>query len=426
VGLVDQGANFCSSGVQAGDVLMFSGCTRDSDCQPDDTFNCQVTVSGARGVCLPRDSAARSALATRAECARFMGSRLRYEIAAATPTSLALNLKLDEVPKTTLNPCTQDADCRPDVDHGLLAGASPDGGVAKAFECVEVRPQERRCVQKCHADTDCRAGNVCEVVPGLLPVGEGRGLCVEAPPLEPSCFPQPMTSYSVRAGNSYMVYGTSLPRPRTSRVSAAGTCEVDKTANPTLVTRIPLSAPQCPESFLGLAHPAGEDKVVNPAVFVQGLSVQPGNDPCLYMGARVDGDLTAADPGENHIRAFYENPQIRFVLTNLEQYAGDLVSIHFEFQYGFVPLVTQIPTYEVQLTVPARIIAGPTMTPESPARRNPPISLTYPYIYVVDQGRTMLTPGSRGQVLRINPRAGSNEIVTFDTAVSGSTPFQLQ
>ena len=52
--------------------------------------------------------------------------------------------------------------------------------------------------------------------------------------------------------------------------------------------------------------------------------------------------------------------------------------------------------------------------------------LSFPYLYVVDQGRTALTPGSRGQVLRINPRSGSNEIASFDTTYSGGTPFQLQ
>jgi len=81
----------------------------------------------------------------------------------------------------------------------------------------------------------------------------------------------------------------------------------------------------------------------------------------------------------------------------------------------------------VLLTMGTRVVVGPTMTPESPLRRVPPTAnISYPYIYVIDQGRTALTPGSRGQVLRINPRAGSNEIVTFDTALSGSTPFQLQ
>jgi hypothetical protein len=418
VGLSDRGADFCSSGVQAGDVLMFAGCIQDSDCQPDDEFLCQVTVSGGRGICLPRDGAARNALIGRPECGRFMGSRMRYEIAAATRTSLALNLKLDEVPKTTLNPCTQDQDCRPDADHGSVGAGSLDGGaaVARAFQCLEVRPQERRCVQKCqlkNGDADCRAGNVCEAIPGALPLGDETGLCVQAPPLDPTCFTQPMTSYSVHAGNSYMVYGSSLPRMRTSKAPAAadGICEVDKTGNPELVNRIPLSAPQCPDSLLSQAT----------TTFVQNLSAQAGSNPCLYTGLHNDGD-----PGAQHIRAFYENPQIRFVLNNLEQYAGDLLSIHFEFQYGFVPLVAPIPNYEVQATLPVRIITGPTMTPESPVRRNPPANITYPYIYVVDQGRTVLAAGSRGQVLRINPRAGSSEIITFDTAISGSTPFQLQ
>jgi hypothetical protein len=54
--LSDTGASFCTSGVQSGDVLMFSGCTQNSDCQPDDTYSCQAVVSGARGMCLPIDT----------------------------------------------------------------------------------------------------------------------------------------------------------------------------------------------------------------------------------------------------------------------------------------------------------------------------------------------------------------------------------
>ena len=73
-----------------------------------------------------------------------------------------------------------------------------------------------------------------------------------------------------------------------------------------------------------------------------------------------------------------------------------------------------------------RIVTGPLKTPESPINHDANQLLSFPYLYVVDQGRTALTPGSRGQVLRINPRAGSNEIASFDTTLSGSTPFQLQ
>lgn len=396
--LTDSGADFCSSGVRPGDILMFAGCSRDADCQPDNLVSCQVPVSGARGLCLPKDSTTKEELTGRPECSRFMGSRLRYEIASVGPTSLALNLKLDEVPKTTLNPCQTNSDCRDgvDSDHGL-------------FECLEIRPQERRCVERCREDPDCRPGNVCESIPGTSPGIEK--LCVQAPPLDASCFPQPMTRYTVRAGNSYLVMGSSLPRVRDRRASADGRgCEVVDTGRPQLVNRIPLSAPRCPDSFF---LPGKDPKDLS--VF----ALPPGYNPCLYTEP-------GTDPQHPTVLAFFENPQIRFALTNLNQYAGDLLSIHFEFQYGFVPLTVSITSYDILLTMPTRILTGPAMTPESPVRSNGDLRITYPYLYVIDQGRTALTPSSRGQVLRINPRAGSSEIPTFDTAISGSTPFQLQ
>ncbi len=257
--LSDTGADYCRSGVQAGDVLMFSGCTQDSDCQPDDQFSCQVAVSGARGMCLPIDNAARTALLSNGACSQFMGSRMRYRIVSATPTSLALGLKLDEVPKTTLNPCQQDSDCQPDAQHGQGSGAGAGGEAsAHVFSCVEVYPNDRRCVEKCTQDVDCRQGNVCEPVPGVL--GGVGDLCVEAPPLDQdhiACLPQPMTSYSVHAGEAYMVYGSSLPTPRTTTLSPSGTCALDTNANPSLVNRIPLSAPQCPDSFFAQAPQSG-------------------------------------------------------------------------------------------------------------------------------------------------------------------------
>jgi hypothetical protein len=414
--LVDTGADFCSSGVRPGDVLMFSGCVQDSDCQPDNLFSCQVRVSGGRGLCLPRDSAKTQTLAANPRCAQFLGSRLRYEISEVGPTHLALNLKLDDVPKTTLNPCTTDAECRPDAEHGSLT--APDAGPSAAFRCLELRPQERRCVKTCEADTDCRPGNFCYQVPGLAPPFDTQKMCVQAPPLDNTCFAQPMTSYSVRAGNSYMVYGSSLPRVRDQIASKDGkTCTSVTTNNIELVNRIPLAAPRCPDAFAASLTGAG-----NPITQVSAFSLPAGDNPCLYT------QPSSTDATRPTILAFYENPQIRFVLADLEQYAGDLVSIQFTFQsiYGYSPSTVPMPRYEIQLTLPIRILTGPTMTPESPIRSNAANPFSYPYIYVVDQGRTALTPGSRGQVVRINPREGGNELATFDTAISGGSPFQLQ
>jgi hypothetical protein len=409
--LSDSGADFCSSGVRPGDVLMFAGCNQNSDCQPDDLYSCQVAVSGGRGMCLPIQS--KSSAAFLDKCSSFLGSRMRYEIVKATHDSLTLGLKLDEVPKTTLNPCKVDKDCRPDTEHGAFATESPDGGADEGFKCLQIRNDEPRCVKQCTQDDDCRPGHVCAKVPGLDYPGT---LCVEAPSLSADCFPQPMTAYSVRAGHAFVVSGSSMPSLRTSKTAADGSCVLDATADPTLVNRIPFDAPACPESFLAQAQGA-----VNPStgasVAVQNLSAQRGSNPCLFLGTGA-----GADPV---VKAFFQNPQVRFVMTNLNQYAGDLLGIHFALQYGFTPLFTPTnSTYEVLLTMGTRILAGPTKTPESPLLGTG--TTTFPYLYVVDQGRTALTPSSRGQVLRINPRAGSTEILTFDSTMSGSTPFQIQ
>ena len=221
-----------------------------------------------------------------------------------------------------------------------------------------------------------------------------------------------MASYSVRAGHSFMVYGQSMPAVSSLRRASDGTCQPQPLSDPSLVARIPLLSPKCPDTLW--------DRLGAPVPFVQNLSAQPGYNPCLYQGTQADGDGTA-----NHIRAFFQDPQIRFVLTNLDQYAGDLLSLHFELQYGFVPLTVQVPSYEVLLTMGTRILTGPMQTPESPIRHATG-DTSYPYLYVVDQGRTALTPGSHGQVLRINPRSGGNELASFDTTLSGNTPFQLQ
>jgi hypothetical protein len=414
----DAGANFCASTVQPGDILMFAGCTKDVECQPDDQFSCQVSISGARGMCLPIAAAASAEVIK--NCGRFMGSRMRYEVDKVTATGLTLRLKLDEVPKTTLNPCTQDSDCWPDAEHSAQ-GAGSQG--RRAFACVEIRPNERRCVHPCSAaDSECRTGHVCEKVP-WVESSAGDKFCVEAPPIDKQCFPQPMTSYSVRAGHAFTVTGSALPSLHNARVDPDGTCRYDTPASPALVARIPLAAPACPEGFLAPA-------TVGASQFVQNLSAQAGSNPCLYKGKGIYNDgpsPTSSDDGER-VRAFYQNPQIRFVLTNLDQYVGDLMAIHFELQYGFLPLTVQ-PSYDVLLTMGMRILVGPTKTPESPIRQksgDKSGSTSFPYLYVVDQGRTYLTPGSRGQVLRINARAGSSEVVTFDTTYSGSTPFQLQ
>jgi hypothetical protein len=85
-----------------------------------------------------------------------------------------------------------------------------------------------------------------------------------------------------------------------------------------------------------------------------------------------------------------------------------------------------IPPPDVALSQPIRIYTGPNQTPDSPLLTDSTSTISYPYVYVLDQGRTALTPNSRGQILRINGREGDSAIATFNPTASGTTPFQIQ
>jgi hypothetical protein len=152
------------------------------------------------------------------------------------------------------------------------------------------------------------------------------------------------------------------------------------------------------------------------------------DDPTSIVSAPSAG---TADGGTGNgaprkpIKAIFQNPQIRFVLTNLDQYGGDSLTTGLTFIGGFIPATVAVPSYDIALTQPSRIFTGPNQLPESPAIATS-ASISYPYVYVLDQGRTALTPNSRGQIVRINARKGDSAVATFDPASSGTTPFQIQ
>jgi hypothetical protein len=443
--LSDMGGDYCSVGVEPGDIVLFPGCNKDSDCQPDDEFYCEMSVSGTRGMCLPKTQKTDENI--RRTCSRFMSSRMRYEVRTVTPSYLDLGLKLDEVPKTLLNPCspvnetdskaTQEAkiaECQPTQVHQPFPGIIVDKEADKGFQCYAVEPNNNKCVKRCGTKTDindwvindraCRPGTVCEFVPNVDPaLGP---LCVEGPPIDKTCWPQPVTSYRVHAGKAFLIAGSSMPEFRTHEVSTTGTCQPRSNRDAALVNRIPLSAPRCPAEFL--------DSAIGAGIAIQTLPPQTGANPCFFREAEDEASCQGkVEPDGTPVyctppfRAYVQNPQVRFVLKNLNDYMGDLLSIYFEIEDGFIPLTVQIPSYEVLLTMGTRIITGPTKTPESPILQDPATgSSYYPYLYVVDQGRTALTPGSRGQILRINPRKESTAVAAFDFAVSGTRAFQLQ
>jgi hypothetical protein len=417
--LRDLGVDFCDSGTLTGDIVLFPGCLQDSDCLPVGTALCRQAAAGTPGLCFPRTAARDDQFLAR--CRRVLTSRRRYEVVSSTPRQLELGPKIDEVARTGLNPCTPVA---PEVDDPQCRV-----GVAYAgYRCLQVRSDDHpRCVQPCgvagpDGDRRCRIGTVCEDVPGSL-VGP---LCVEGPPLDESCWPA-QASYRVQAGHSFMVVGSSAAVPPVAR-NEGGQCVPDLSRHELLINRIPLDAPHCQNVADGT--PVATALEQQPQ---GGMMPSPAGNPCLFQAPNDDeGEAATNTPYPAvcmmracHVKALFQNQQVRFVMTNLEEYAGDADSTRFDVAGGFVPLSGDYPD-DVIITAGARILPSPMKTPESPGMSAGLTDFTsFPYLFVVDQGRTASSLNARGQILRLNPRSGSLGIPRFD-GIFTVHQFQLQ
>jgi hypothetical protein len=273
---------------------------------------------------------------------------------------------------------------------------------------------------------------VCEQIPGAV----AGPLCVEGPKLQPECWPEGVP-YEVQAGQSFLVIGSSSPEPRTTKVGPEGQCVPDEQRHPLLVNRIPLDAPHCSNVADGTTNPPIEARDAAAGTTPAGPAGTWGN-PCLFWGANADdnsavtdcSDANRYDVGTDgkrtvkpscHVKALFENSQLRFVVTNLEQFVGDGNITRFDVGAGFSPEIVRFRD-DIILTAGVRVVTGPTLTPESQ-----PLSggIFFPYLYVIDQGRTQSSAGGRGQILRINPRGGSLAIPQFDSNYT-LYPFQIQ
>jgi hypothetical protein len=451
--VLDQGQEFCQAGVLPRDVVLLGGCSLDTDCSADGTSICRQAVPGTPGLCFPTAEARNTDLL--ALCGRLLGSRRRYEVVTARPQQLELRLKPDELPRTSLDTCQMDSDCqqRPPFD--------------KTFSCLQLREGEpKRCVKTCGTmgadgqagkdDRQCRAGTVCEQIPGTLT----GPLCVEGPPILRECWPLG-AAYEVQAGQSFLVTGGVAPRPRTVRqqqdAQGDAVCAFDSTRNPLLVNRIPLDAPHCENvkdydgDFVPDTNPAVPKNntwlAVQNNVRPAGPSGTWGN-PCLFWGvndddscsrrAHADGNRTPNDcdcklltDGTRrgcHVKALFQNPELRMVVTNLEQFAGDANTSTFGVTGGFRPDVAGLRD-DLIVTMGVRLVTGPLATPESRSFMGQPQLNNRTgfaaYIYLLDQGRTSSSGAGRGQILRLNPLYGTLGAAQFDSNYS-PYPFQIQ
>jgi hypothetical protein len=413
----DPGADLCRAGVEPGDAVALVGCLAEADCNPlrlPDGPVCHQLTPGVPGLCMTRARA--KAEATERTCARHLGSRRRYQVLGRTATSLEIGLRIDELPRPAIAPCQSDAECR--------AGAP--GAAASGWRCLAVTDgAQRRCVMPCEkageGDRRCRAGRVCE------DVGSPAGpICVEAPAPDPACWPG-LVRYRVQAGSAFVVSGSVTPRPTLYTAGARGECLAVPPRDPRVVERISLAAPACggeqagpedgPWTYRVLQHGGARPSRGGQAAQAD----PPWKNPCLFSAVSRD----TSDPeatGETrprHVKAYFQNAELAFVLTNLEQPVGDGFEIRFQVAGGYLPDRVDASDSDAIVSLGTRILTSPTQP-----RLTDVTTVFFPHLLVIDQGRTT-SAGSRGQILRIIPRTPNFPSGRFETKYTGST-FPIQ
>ena len=235
-------------------------------------------------------------------------------------------------------------------------------------------------------DSLCRPGHVC------ADVGEATPLCVEAPPPKQECLTGELR-YRVQTGAAYRVHSTSLPDFATQmEETPGGRCVPIPNLDWRLSNRIPLNASLCSVVPAPGASTGDFIRTNEPRT-----AAGPRN-PCLFVSPNGD---EAGSTGR--VKALFENPNLRFVLTNLEDYVGDVALIEMSVTDGFSPLRVLPTRTGSDVSLGVRIVTAPMAARLVAGSRELPVP---PYLFVVDQGRTT-SELSRGQLLQLNPRAWS-------------------
>ncbi|HXU64085.1 MAG TPA: hypothetical protein VN962_20440 [Polyangia bacterium] len=461
--LLDNGANYCGQGVTAGDLVTLTGCTQNNQCGLGEICLLDETVSSAsaglpiNGLCADPNRTD----ATAANCAAFLQTIRRYEIAAAYPNRLVIRPHLDELARSSLRPCDPNknapangATAAPSPDAGALEDTSPDvcpdpnDPSTDNFRCL-ADPEggtTPRCLVQCNSTTACRAGRICvdlnsDKLPTPAECDTKPCFCADAPPFTPSakmnCFDQ-LTSYQIQVGKGFLVSGSQSGFMATASLPRSGDeqCAADPAGDPRFTFRIPMSAPACtslpapvtqfdtrvdPDSY---APDSDEYNALAAAnlQLVNALTTPPAPaDPCLFLGGPVQGDPLTFMTLPQHVRALFRNAQLTFVLANLDRGPTGQFSTAFDVHGGFAPQAVQDPA-TVEVSMPARIVYGPidAMTQMTPFTMT---QTEERYLFVVDQRRLGRSQGgapTRGQLLRIHPLGYST---TVGSSPTGSQPI---
>jgi len=444
VALTDSGGSYCSTGIFPGDTVTLNGCTVDSNCSPGRVcvHNPDVAPSASgypiNGLCMRvADSTNKAVLQ---QCSDLLRTFRRYEISPTftrfsdrgqPQSTLVIVPKKAEIPRIEVcsSPGSDGNSCTPDGRPDLTGFSCFQGHCLMLCEGKDANGAPTKAPDVCLQ----RRGSVCVDFTAT----DGHYFCADGAPLRDAagfldkCDLDELVPYSISAGRTFVVAGSSAGRtdPGTSvelkDPSGNGTgmwqCARDPSADPSLVSRIPMTISRCasPQLTKFTAMTSAANSPLQPsegaynAVFAS--SPLPTPDPCFIefgkttpLGAGTvmggaggaggiagSGDGTAGAAGGAGsggssggatggasgtggsaggattgaaganggtgiptYSALFQNREIRFVLTNLETIVGDPVQIRFTVDGGTVGQVVPVAV-DSAVGLPARIKLGP-------------------------------------------------------------------
>jgi hypothetical protein len=422
--LADSGGAWCSRGVLAGDKLIFKGCSGDTECDQAAGFQC-VHDPGAfpdqsQGMCLhigPKPDGTVDTVDTwTGACGLLLRSQRKFRILSAkqgaqvpmgsttgtpsTPPGGATTdlLELGEIYEPEFTEEFADKTCNTDDDCKMLTVTVQPDNQPRKTSCLQDADGQKRCLLSCVSQPDnncmpgCDPGFVCVnamCVPKTItecgfdfecaPSAFGDPRCMRAPigstdvvSFWQQCMPE-LQEYEIHVGASFAVSGTTSGYLSNEVQGPGGECIVPpQTLDRVRLTqwRVPLSGlDDCPDNVNANPLSASIDPTVLP------------RNVCT---------IKPAQPGSTLIH--FENPIFNIVVqiptggpmssSPLIPPDGTSISMGVTGGGSFLQALLGV---DVQAQQPRYVTVAPD----------------HQTLYVVDEGKSPVATGLRGQLLRL-------------------------
>ncbi|MCU1281233.1 MAG: hypothetical protein JWM53_4779, partial [bacterium] len=393
--LADTGGAWCGRGVRAQDKLVFTGCSVDTECDQSAGYQCVrdpgAFVDVTQGMCLQVDKT-QTTDSWSQKCGKLLRSQRKYRVlharqaqpipggggSASTTDVLTLGEIYEPEYAEETHTCTDNTQC------GDVTVAAQVGGTTQQTSCLLDSDGQKRCLlpcdnllsdNKCGPDFECAVSVFGDARCMRAPIFGGSGDATKPSTLKvdptfwKTCMPEAQ-QYELHAGDAFTVAGTSSGFLTNEVVDkSTGECILPPQTLETARLsqwRVPLTAPPCPAN-------------VDAQPLVESI------DPALQTNVCTVGGSSAGVR-----RIHFENPIFNIVaqvpLTAMGRpiVPPDATSISVNITGGGSNLIAQLGV-DVQAQQPRYA----TVAPDGQT------------LYIVDEGKSPVGSGLRGQILRL-------------------------